>query len=267
MTAPDDPTQQVPPVRPRDRRGPASIAGTGLALVAGIVVWAIVASSGDDGSVSIGPDTTPRTDTTSTSGPAPTVPTTLAPPPSVVLVPTTAVTPGSVVIVPTAPPATTSPSPPTSGGTTPTTSATSTPTTRPGPDVAAITEALTEALLGPDAEPPAEPVVRVVVSRRQVRVTWRIGNEDDLEAARTGGFEEAARMLEALTSFAEVEGRPTMLDGTYPLPKSDGTTRTRRVIRLVFQPGTLDGVDVGGLDPAALVALADQAIINPAFTP
>ena len=252
---------------PPDRRGPAIIAGTGLALVAGIVVWAIVASSGDDGSVSIGPDTTPRTDTTSTSSAAPTVPTTIGLPPSVVLVPTTALTPGSVVIVPTAPPATKPTSPPTSDGPSPTSPSTSTPTTKPRPDVAAITAALTEALLGPDAEPPAEPAVRVTVSQRQVRVTWRIGNEGDLEAARTGAFEEAARLLGTLASFSELDGRRTVLDGTYPLPRPDGTTRTKRVIRLVFQPGTLDGVDVGGLDPAALVALADQAVINPAFTP
>lgn len=195
------------------------------------------------------------------------MPTTLGPPPSVVLVPTTTVTPGSVVIVPTAPPATTWPSPASSGGTSPTSPPTSMPTTQPRPDVAAITAALTDALLGPDAGPPAEPVVRVAVGRRQVRVTWSIGNEDDREAARTGAFEEAARMLATLTSIPEPAGRRIVLDGTYPLPSAGGGSRTRRVVRLVFQPGTLDGVDLGGLDPAALVALADQAVINPAFTP
>lgn len=266
MTAPDEPTQQLPPTRPRgrDRRGPAIVVGMGLALLAGLVIWAIVASSGgDDDRVSIGPS--PSTDgTTTTSAPPPTVATTL-PSPSVALVPTTAFTPGSVVIVPTAPPTTAATSPPPTDGPTPTTP-TAPPTSRPRPDVDAITAALTEALLGPDAEPPDEPVVRAVLRRRQVRVTWKVGNEDDLDLARTGAYDEAIALVQTLASFPELESRGIVLDGTYPLdPDGDGTATPSRVIRLVFAADAFDGIDLEALDAAALVDLASRAVIDPEF--
>ncbi len=252
----------------------------GGAAVAGVLVLVGIAFavSGDNGkdttSVQV-PDRTSTSSSSTTSSSTSTSTSTTLPP---ITVPPTAppTSPPTVVVIPpTAPPTAPPTTPPTAAPTTSSSSTTSstvpgstTTTTRPAGEEA-LNDTLETALNGGVAPAPGTPArVNVDFARDAdlgafIRVTWALDptittNGQLLAAVQ----EDVFTLLRAATRDPNFpDAGPVVLRATFPDPLPGDPQHVTRVVRLVYDRSTLDGISFTGpdaVDPATLYDLADQ---------
>jgi hypothetical protein len=258
----------------RDLRGTVLIVGSvvgGLAILVGVAI--ALSGGGDDGEETrrvVTPPERPSTTTTTfrvtTTFPSTTLPPITSPP---TRPPTPAtVTPGTIVVVPTSPPPT---APPTTAGpvaTTTTSSAPTTTTTHP-PTVEQQLADLLETTLRTDGTLPPDEQRRVAVdfdpnSDERVRVTWSLDAALTPEQQRYTARYETFALLRSIQGFAAADDQRVVLRATLPDPD---TGDPMRVVRLVFEPDTLAGIDFTTLDPLTIFDVADVAEIDPVLLP
>jgi hypothetical protein len=255
------------PLTPQ-QRSMAILGGVfGGGLLITFLLVSLVSGGDDKRDVSIGPDrTSTSSSSTSSSTLPPTTITTLpvTNPTIPITQGTTATTvfvPGTVKIV-----TTTAPKPPPTTAPKPTTT-----TTKPKTKAQQLEEELEAALFGgppPDGTPSR---VRVVIreSDGQVVVTWKLDDSLSSDDQKYQARYDATNMLKVIQGFTGVEDDDVIIRGTISDPLPALPNHRKRVVRLVYERPTLDGIDFTTFDPLTVFDSppADDADIDDSLNP
>jgi hypothetical protein len=98
----------------------------------------------------------------------------------------------------------------------------------------------------------------------RVRVTWKLDETLTTDQQRVQARLDAFALLRAIQAANPPGDGPVVLRATLPDPD---TGEPDRVIRLVYERDTLDGIDFTTIDPLTIFTLADDSDIDPDLAP